>query len=89
MIKKYKLLLIGLIVFGTLLGSFHYHDDAHISEDCQICIFQNILSIADLPEVFTLALISLFFYKFVLPRTVHISSACFCSYPSRAPPSFS
>ena len=89
MIKKYKLLLIGLIVIGTLLGSFHYHDDVHVSEDCQICIVQHLLSSADIPEVFSLALVSVFFYKFVSPRTIHISTACFYSYPSRAPPSFS
>ncbi|PHR57521.1 MAG: hypothetical protein COA44_05625 [Arcobacter sp.] len=89
MIKKYKLLLIGFIVLGTLLGSFHYHANANANEDCQICIVQNLLSSADIPEVFTLALVSLFFYKFILPKIIHISTACFCSYPSRAPPSFS
>ena len=89
MIKKYKLFLIGLIVLGTLLGSFHYHDAAHVSEDCQICIVQHLFSSADIPEVFTLALVSFFFYQFIAPRTVHVSTACYCSYPSRAPPSFS
>jgi len=89
MIKKYKLILIGLIVFGTLLGSFHYHDDAHLSEDCQVCIVQHLLAAADLPEIFTLAIVALFFYSFVSPKTIHVSTACFCSYPSRAPPSFS
>ena len=39
--KKYRLLLLSFVFIGTLLSSFHYHDDTQVDENCPACIVQN------------------------------------------------
>jgi hypothetical protein len=39
--KKYRLLLLSFVFLGTLLGSFHYHNDLVVDDDCPVCIVQN------------------------------------------------
>ena len=39
--KKYRLLLLSFVFLGTLLSSFHYHNDGMVDDTCPICIVQN------------------------------------------------
>jgi len=39
--KKYRLLLLSFVFFGTLLSSFHHHNDGMIDDNCPICLVQN------------------------------------------------
>jgi hypothetical protein len=39
--KKYRLLLFSFIFLGTLLSSFHYHNDIMVDENCPVCTIQN------------------------------------------------
>ncbi len=87
--QKYRLLLLGLIVIGTLLSSFHYHGDGLVHSDCQVCTIQSNLDSASEIESYSLASIytniDLFISFYTTPYTVDIYSYTH----SRAPPSFS
>lgn len=87
--KKYRLLLLALVFVGTLLSSFHYHDDAQTSEDCPVCILQHISVGADIPDNVVLQELALFFLIPLSGLQAYISTKLIRSYPSRAPPSFS
>ena len=87
--RRYKLLLLALILAGTLLGSFHHHDDGHVNENCFICIVQNFFTDADLVETFVLESITLFFFIPLLYKGVYLSNLGIHTYLSRAPPLFS
>jgi len=52
--KKYKLLLLGLIVLGTFLGNFHHHDDNLLSSDCQVCIVKHNIDVSNGVDSFSL-----------------------------------
>ena len=39
--KKYRLLLLSLVFIGTLLSSFHYHNNTLVDENCPSCIVKN------------------------------------------------
>lgn len=86
--KKYQLFILALVFVGTLLSSFHYHNDMQAAADCPVCVIQNVFAVADIPDVFTLQELTLFFLVPVLGRQRYSSLKLILSYPSRAPPSF-
>ena len=87
--RRYRLLLLGLLLIGTLLSSFHYHDDGNVDENCFVCIVQSVFSAADVPDIFSLEAITLFFLIPLLHKSVYISTLAMRTYSSRAPPLFS
>ena len=87
--KKYQLFILALVLIGTLLSSFHYHDDVHVAEDCQVCIIQHGLAGADIPDPVALQELIVFFLIPLLGRQTYFSLKLIRSCPSRAPPSFS
>lgn len=87
--RRYRLLLLALLLVGTLLSSFHHHDNGNVDENCFVCIVQSVFSAADVPDIFSLEAITLFFLIPLLHKSVYISAPFMRSYSSRAPPSFS
>ncbi len=87
--KKYQLIISALILVGTLLSSFHYHNDVHADEDCSVCIIQHIFAIADIPDSVTLQELIVFLLIPLLGLQRYFSLKLISHYPSRAPPSFS
>lgn len=87
--KKHQLFILALVFVGTLLSSFHYHDDMHAEEDCQVCIIQQVFAVADIPESVTLQELIVFLLIPILGRINFVSLKLNPNYPSRAPPSFS
>jgi len=87
--KKYQLFMLALVFVGTLLSSFHYHEDMHADEDCQVCIIQQVFAVADIPDLVTLQELIVFFLIPILGRQTYFSLRLIRSCPSRAPPSFS
>ncbi len=86
--KKYQLFILALVFVGTLLSSFHYHDDMQTAEDCPVCIIQNVFGVGDIPEPVTLQELIVFFLIPIFGRQTCFSLKLIRSYPSRAPPSF-
>ena len=86
--KKYQLFILALVFVGTLLSSFHYHDDMQTDDNCSVCIIQHVFAAADIPELFTLQELIVFVLIPLLGRQSYISSKLISSCPSRAPPSF-
>ena len=84
--KKYQLFILALVFVGTLLSSFHYHDDMHAEEDCPVCIIQHVFSTADIPEPVTLQELTVFLLIPLLGRQSVCSLKLIRNYPSRAPP---
>jgi len=39
--KKYRLLLLSFVFVGTLLSSFHYHENVALDDNCPVCLVQN------------------------------------------------
>jgi hypothetical protein len=82
-------------VFFALLGlqlieSTHHHETAAIEAACAVCqvVAHTPLDVA-LPT--TALIVSVLLFLFYLPskqKTTFISSACYASYHSRAPPRF-
>ena len=87
--KKYQLFILALVFVGTLLSSFHYHDDVHTGEDCPVCVIQQVFAVADIPELFTLQELIVFLMIPLLGRQSYCSLKFITNPPSRAPPSFS
>jgi len=87
--KKYQLFILALVFVGTLLSSFHHHDDMQSEEDCPVCIVQQVFSVADIPESVTLQELTVFLLVPLLGRQTYLSFTRIVSAPSRAPPSFS
>lgn len=87
--KKYQLFILALVFVGTLLSSFHYHEDMQTAEDCPVCIIQNVFAGADIPEQFILAEIAFFFLLPLLQRQTCLTLKPILDFPSRAPPPFS
>jgi len=87
--KKYKLFLLGLIVMGALLGSFHHHDDGLSSNNCLSCLVQQHLDVSGDLDNYTLSEIDAQINIPVLHNytyhVVHVNP----NFLSRAPPSFS
>jgi len=88
-VRRYRLLLLALLLVGTLLSSFHHHDDGNTDENCFVCIVQSVFSAADVPDIFSLEAITLFFLIPLLHKSVYISTFVMRTYSSRAPPFFS
>ena len=86
--KKYQLFILALVFIGTLLSSFHYHDDMQMDDNCSVCIIKHIIAIADIPELFSLQELIVFLLIPLLGRQTYFSLKLIRSYPSRAPPSF-
>ena len=86
--KKYQLFILALVFVGTLLSSFHYHDDMLTDDECSVCIIQQVFAAADIPELLTLQELIVFALVPILGRQVYCSAAFIYSSPSRAPPSF-
>ena len=87
--RRYRLLLLALLLVGTLLSSFHHHADGNVDENCFVCIVQNFFSAADVPDILSLESITLFFLIPLLHKSVYISTLAMRTYASRAPPLFS
>ena len=87
--KKYQLFILALVLVGTLLSSFHYHKDMQTVEDCPVCVIQNVFTAADVPDIFSLEAIALFFFIPLLQQSAYISTLAARTYASRAPPLFS
>lgn len=87
--RRYRLLLLALLLVGTLLSSFHHHDDGNVDENCFVCIVQHVFSAADVPDIFSLEAIVLFFLIPLLHKSVYTSTLAVRANASRAPPLFS
>ena len=87
--KNYKLFLLGLIVIGTLLGSFHHHKDGLSSSDCQVCIVQHSLDISADVDTYTLEELDSYFDTHVSHENSYNTRLTHSNTLSRAPPSFS
>jgi len=88
-VRRYRLLLLALLLVGTLLSSFHHHDDWNVDENCFVCIVQSVFSAADVPDIFSLEALTLFFLIPLVHKSVYISTLAMRTYSSRAPPLFS
>lgn len=86
--KKYQLLIFALVFMGILLASFHHHKDMQTTEDCPVCIIQNVFAAADIPEHFILGEVLFFVLLPLCARQRYFSLKPILSFPSRAPPSF-
>lgn len=87
--KKYRLLLLSFIIFGTILSSFHHHDDGQASDECKVCLLQHNFDTANSVDSFELGDIyikieSLDTFVFIFHNDSFKSN-----FLSRAPPSFS
>ena len=87
--KNYKLFFLGLIVIGTLLGSFHHHDDGLTSSDCQVCIVQHSLDISADVNTYSLEDIDTYFDTHVSHENAYNKALVYSHTLSRAPPLFS
>jgi len=87
--KNYKLFILGLIVIGSLLGSFHHHDDGRTSSDCQICIVQHSLDISADVETYTLEEIDTYLDTHISEANAYTKALVYSNTLSRAPPLFS
>ena len=87
--KNYKLFLLGLIVIGTLLGSFHHHDDGLTSDDCQVCIVQHNLDVSADVNIYSLEAINTYFWATVPHENSYKTKFTYANTLSRAPPLFS
>lgn len=87
--RRYRLLFLALLLVGTLLSSFHHHDNGSVDENCFVCIVQHVLSDGNLNEAFALEAIVFFFFIPLLRKSVYISTLAMRTYASRAPPLFS
>ena len=87
--KNYKLFLLGLIVIGTLLGSFHHHENGLTSSDCQVCIVQHSLDISTDVDTYALEEIDSYFTTHVSHENSYNVRLTHSNTRSRAPPSFS
>jgi hypothetical protein len=87
--KKQRLLLLGFIVIGMLLSSFHHHGNGLVSDDCKICVVQHNLDSAGSVESYTLEeLNTKIDISTDYENGVHNARLNF-NFLSRAPPSFS
>ena len=87
--SQIRLLLLGFIVFGTLLSSFHYHNDGHVDDECKVCLIQHNFDLANHVDSFKLGDIdtkinSLDTFTFIFHNDSFKSN-----FFSRAPPPFS
>ena len=87
--KNYKLFLLGLIVMGTLLGSFHHHDEGLNGSECQVCLVQHHLDISSDLQSFCLEEIDTYFDTDVSHENSYNTKLTYSNTLSRAPPSFS
>lgn len=84
--KSYRLVLSTLLFVGVLLLQLHYHDHEDNSENCPICIVQEVFDISDAPSsFFTLAFVP-FIYIAFLAQNTPIPLRISHSKRSRAPP---
>jgi len=88
-VRRYRLFLLALLLVGTLLSSFHHHDDGNVDENCFVCIVQHFSWDGTLGDVFTLEAVALFFLIPLLRKSVYLLREDTYTYSSRAPPSFS
>jgi len=87
--KKYRLLLLSFVFFGTLLGSFHHHNKVLVDDDCPICIVQN--NLGNSADVVVTPLSNVIFSEYLVISHFQ-KSYIFQTYLeklSRAPPKFS
>jgi hypothetical protein len=87
--QKSKLFLLGLIVVGILLGSFHHHTDTLAGSECQVCIVQHSLDISGDVQGYTLEEIDTYFETHVSHENSYKKAFVYSHTLSRAPPSFS
>jgi len=87
--KKYRLLLLGFIVFGTLLSSFHHHDDGRVSDECKVCLLQHNIDSANSVDSFEITDIDIKIESLDAFVFVFHNDSFKSNFLSRAPPSFS
>ena len=85
--KRYQSVILAFVFISTLFSSFHYHDDGHTSEDCQVCVLQHNLSSADLNYEEPLVKVEVSFEVPLYIASLR-SAKTLKSFNSRAPPSF-
>ena len=59
--KHYQKFILALAFIGTLFSNFHYHEDGHESEDCQICILEHNMVSSDLTSSTSIEKVELYF----------------------------
>jgi len=87
--KKLRLLLLGLIVMGTLLSSFHHHADGLSHSDCQVCTVQQNLDSANDVDSFVLADVDSKIDTLIAFNESFYGAELSLHTHARAPPSFS
>jgi hypothetical protein len=84
--KRISLFLSILLLFSTLVVSFHYHADGADHPDCSICLAHN--QQADSSYILPFPEIQREFTETLLPQPVPaiIAKSCFTPANNRAPP---
>ena len=86
--KQYKTFILALVLVGTLFSSFHYHEDGHAGEDCQVCILEHNLMGADLTSSTSLEKVQ-FYFDIPSYTSPLLTYTTYKDKLSRAPPSVS
>jgi hypothetical protein len=86
--KQYQIFILALVFVGTLFSTFHVHEDAHESEDCQICILQHNMVGSDITSSTDIDKVELYFETPSYTRPSFTQKTYNYSL-SRAPPSIS
>ncbi len=82
-----KLIIVWLLV-GSVLGTFHHHEDHEPHHECQLCVLQANLGSADIPDTFSLPQIDAV-YPLIPDFSIQsIPTLIIRFYFSRAPPRF-
>ena len=86
--KQYQIFILALVFVGTLFSNFHFHEDGHEGEDCQICILEHNMVGSDLTSSASVEKVELYFEtpSYTSPLFNHKTHN---DSLSRAPPSIS
>ena len=87
--KKYRLLLLSFVFLGTLLGSFHYHNDLVVDDDCPVCIVQNNFDSSADVVLFPLDTSKITYDNNILNNNKNYTFIKISNTLSRAPPKYS
>ena len=84
--KSYRLLLSTLLFVGVLLLQFHHHEHEENTENCPICIIQEVFDISDVPSAFFILAFVPFIYIAFLTQSKPLPLQISHSKRSRAHP---
>jgi len=87
--KKYRFLLLGLIVIGTLLSSFHYHNDLTSADKCSVCVLKHNLDTPNTNYHFELQTLDTNLNELISFNPIVHTNKPQLSLHCRAPPHFS